>query len=64
MRKIWAKFRATDTVETCSNFWDQALVNKYGEDVIKIKKVNKRKEYNVNVLKKNNIFKLDIRIAN
>lgn len=40
-----------------SNFWDQALANKYGEDVIKIKKVNKRKKYNVNVLKKKNIFK-------
>lgn len=40
-----------------SNFWDQALVNKYGEDVIKIKKVHKRKKYNINVLKKKNLFK-------
>lgn len=40
-----------------SNFWDQALANKYGEDVIKIKKVHKRKKYNVNVLRKKNLFK-------
>lgn len=40
-----------------SNFWDQALVNKYGEDVIQIKKVRKHKKYNINVLKKKNVFK-------
>lgn len=40
-----------------SSFWDQALVNKYGNEVIKIKKEFKKKKYDINQLKKKNVFK-------
>lgn len=40
-----------------TNFWDLALVNKYGADVIKIRKVAKKKKYNIKALEKKNVFK-------
>lgn len=40
-----------------SNFWDQALVNKYGNDVITIKKEKKKHKYDIHRLQKRNVFK-------
>lgn len=40
-----------------TNFWDLALVNKYGADAIQIKKVAKKKKYNIKTLEKKNVFK-------
>lgn len=40
-----------------TDFWDLALINKYGSDAIKIKKVAKKKKYNIKALEKKNVFK-------
>lgn len=40
-----------------TDFWDLALINKYGSDAIKIKKVAKKRKYNIKALEKKNVFK-------
>lgn len=52
--KVVTAFRDDQRI---TNFWDQALMNKYGANVIQAKKVTKKKKYNVNVLSKKNVFK-------
>lgn len=44
--------------ERITNFWDLALVNKYGVDAMQIKKITKKKKYNIKSLEKKNVFKL------
>lgn len=43
--------------ERIANFWDLALVNKYGSDAVKIKKLKHKKKYNIKTLEKKNLFK-------
>lgn len=54
--KVVTSFRDDQRI---TNFWDQALVNKYGANAIQVKKVAKKKKYDVNVLAKKNVFKFN-----
>lgn len=57
-RNIQLKVVATQRDDArITNFWDLALVNKYGADVVKIKKQVKKKRFNIKSLEKKNVFK-------